>query len=91
MLVCEHIFYGEIAGRLQVVREQARLPPLKLPKTYFVDADQGVIIFENLKLKHFQSAPTSAKGRYNINHSFVLNESFGEEYKNMSAKIDSLT
>jgi len=57
-------FYEDLAPQLQTLRKSASLEPLKLPRVYFTDKENGTIVMENLK-KRLGLVPKSPKGLSN--------------------------
>ena len=58
----EHLFYRTLAQDLQAIRVKANLPPLVIPKLYFEDEANGVIVLENMKKRGYQTPIKSARG-----------------------------
>jgi len=58
---CEVWFYENLAPKLQTLRTAAGLMPLKLPKVFYTNIDNGSIVMENLKNK-LSLVPKSPKG-----------------------------
>jgi len=58
---CEVWFYDNLAPKLQALRKAANLEPLKFPRVYYTNKENGAIVMENLKNK-FGLVPKSPKG-----------------------------
>ena len=63
MFKCEHLFYRELSSKLQSLRGEANLPPLRFANFFYEDEEAGIIVLENLAPIH-HSPEASAKGMF---------------------------
>jgi len=67
-------FYNCLSEKLQKIRKDANLPPLKLAKCLYTDLKSGLIVLENLKVKNFGLINKSAEGISNEGVEMFLKE-----------------
>ena len=74
MFKCEHLFYRELGSKLQSLRGEANLPPLRFANSFYEDEKAGIIVLENLAPMGYHSPDASAKGM--CTNTFFFTEHF---------------